>query len=85
MTSKANENVKRPMMSNFLARRSMKIFAALITAGLVTGLATPAFASSAPGTAVSFTVSPAPVTIAGGPGIAVTSTWSHGVLTISAD
>jgi len=62
MTSKANENVKRPMMSNFLARRSMKIFAALITAGLVTGLATPAFASSAPGTAVSFTVSPAPVT-----------------------
>jgi len=30
----------------------------LPNAGLVTGLATPAFASSAPGTSVSFTVSP---------------------------
>jgi hypothetical protein len=71
--------------SNLPTGRITKIPAALITAGLVTGLATPAFASSTPGTSVSFTVSPAPVTISGGPGIVVTNVWSHGVLTISAD
>jgi hypothetical protein len=37
------------------------------------------------GESVSFTVSPAPVTVSGGPGIVVTNVWSHGVLTISAD
>jgi len=42
-------------------------------------------ASTAPGTSVSFTVFPAPVTVSGGPGIVVTNVWSHGVLTISAD
>jgi len=72
-------------MSNLVGRRITKIAAALITAGPVAGLATPALASTAPGTSVSFTVSPAPVTVSGGPGIVVTSVWSHGVLTISAD
>ena len=63
----------------------MKTFAALIAAGLLTGLAAPAYAGSGPATSVSFTVYPAPVTVSGGPGIVVTSVWSHGVLTISAD
>jgi hypothetical protein len=85
MNSTANGNVKRTTMSNLSGRRITKIAAALITAGLVTGMATPAFASSVPGTSVSFTVSPAPVTVAGGPGIVVTNVWSHGVLTVSAD
>jgi hypothetical protein len=85
MKSIANGNVKRTTMSNLAGRRITKITAALITAGLVTGLATPAFTSTAPGTSVSFTVSPALVTVSGGPGIVVTSVWSHGVLTISAD
>jgi hypothetical protein len=83
--SMPNGNVKRTTMSNLSGRRITKITAALITADLVTGLATPAFASSAPGTSVSFTVSPAPVTVSGGPEIVVTNVWSHGVLTISAD
>ena len=61
----------------------MKTLAALIAAGLFTGLAAPSLASG-PGTSVSFRVYPAPVTIAGGPGIVVTRVWSHGVLTISA-
>jgi len=85
MKSMASGNVKRTTMSNLAGRRITKIAAALTTAGLVTGLATPAFASSAPGTSVSFTVSPVPVTVSGGPGIVVTNVWSHGVLTISAD
>ncbi len=62
----------------------MKILAALIATGLFTGLAAPSLAGSGPGTSVSFGVYPAPVTIAGGPGIVVTRVWSHGVLTISA-
>jgi hypothetical protein len=62
----------------------MVILAALIAAGLTTGLAAPALAGSGPGTTVSFTVYSAPVTIAGGPGIVVTRVWSHNVLTISA-
>jgi hypothetical protein len=67
----------------------MKILAALIAAGLITGLAAPSLAApslagSGPGTTVSFTVYPALVTIAGGPGVVVTRVWSHGVLTISA-
>jgi hypothetical protein len=85
MNSIANGNVKRATMSNLAGRRITKIAAALITAGLVTGIATPAFASTTPGTSVSFTVSPAPVTVAGGPGIVVTNAWSHGILTIRAD
>jgi hypothetical protein len=59
--------------------------AALIAAGLLTGLAAPASAGSGPVTSISFGVYPAPVTVSGGPGIVVTSDWSHGVLTISAD
>ena len=62
----------------------MKTLAALIAAGLFAGLAAPSLAGSGPGTSVSFRVYPAPVTIAGGPGIVVTRVWSHGVLTISA-
>ena len=62
----------------------MKVLAALIAAGLIIGPAAPALAGSGPGTTVSFTVYPAPVTIAGGPGVVVTRVWSHGVLTISA-
>jgi len=62
----------------------MKILAALIAAGLTTGLAASSLADSDPGTTVSFTVYSAPVTITGGPGIVVTRAWSHGVLTISA-
>jgi len=62
----------------------MKILVALIAAGLIIGPAAPALAGSGPGTTVSFTVSPAPITIAGGPGVVVTRVWSHGVLTISA-
>ena len=62
----------------------MKTLAALIAAGLFTGLAAPSLAGSGPGTSVSFRVYAAPVTIAGGPGIVVTRVWSHGVLTISA-
>jgi hypothetical protein len=85
MKSIANGNVKRATMSNLAGHRITKIAAALITAGLVTGIATPAFASTTPGTSVSFTVFPAPITVSGGPGIVVTSVWSHGVLTISAD
>jgi hypothetical protein len=85
MKSIANGHVKRATMSNLAGRRITKIAAALITAGLVTGLATPAFAGTTPGTSVSFTVTPAPVTVSGGPGIVVTRAWSHGVLTISAD
>jgi hypothetical protein len=85
MESIANGNVKRATMSNLAGRRITKTAAALLTAGLTTGIATPAFASTAPGTSVSFTVSSAPVTVSGGPGIVVTSVWSHGVLTISAD
>jgi hypothetical protein len=77
--------VKRATMSNLAGRRITKIDAALITAGLVAVIATPAFASTTPGTSVSFTVPPAPVTVSGGPGIVVTRVWSHGVLTISAD
>jgi hypothetical protein len=63
----------------------MKTLAALIAVGLVTGLAASASAGSGPGTSVSFTVYPSPVTVSGGPGIVVTRVWSHGVLTISAD
>jgi hypothetical protein len=63
----------------------MKILAALIAIGLFTGLAASASASSGPITSISFRVYPAPVTVSGGPGIVVTSVWSHGVLTISAD
>ena len=85
MKSIANGKVKRATMSNLTGRRITKVAAALITAGLITGLATPAFASTPPGTSVSFTVTPAPVTVSGGPGIVVTNTWSHGVQTISAD
>ena len=62
----------------------MKIFAVLIAAGLTAGPAAPALPGSGPGTIVSFTVYPAPVTIAGSPGVVVTRVWSHGVLTISA-
>ena len=62
----------------------MRIFAVLIAAGLIAGPTALALASSGPGTTISFTVYPAPVTIAGGPGIVVTRVWSHGVLTISA-
>ena len=67
----------------------MKIFAVLIGAGLIAagltaGPAVPALAGSGPGTTLSFTVYPAPVTIAGSPGVVVTRVWSHGVLTISA-
>jgi hypothetical protein len=60
------------------------IAAGLIAAGLIAGPAAPALAASGPGTTVSFAVYPAPVTIAGSPGVVVTRAWSHGVLTISA-
>ena len=63
----------------------MRILAALIAAGLLTGVAASASAGSGPATSVSFRVYPAQVTVAGGPGIVVTSAWSHGELTISAD
>jgi hypothetical protein len=68
----------------------MKILAAVIAVGLLAGLAASASAASAsagsgPVTSVSFRVYAAPVTVSGGPGIVVTSVWSHGVLTISAD
>ena len=55
-------------------------------AGLIAGPARPPSParSPGPGTTVSFTVYPALVTIAGGPGVVVTRVWSHGVLTISA-
>jgi hypothetical protein len=66
------------------AREIMKTLAALIAAGLFAGLAAAALADSGPGTAVSFRVYPASVTVAGGPGIVVTRVWSDGVLTISA-
>ena len=62
----------------------MKILAALFAAGLTTWLAAPALADSAPGTTISFMVYPAPVTVAGGPGIVVSHVWSDGALTISA-
>ena len=62
----------------------MKILAVLIAAGLIIGPAAPALVGSRPGTTVFFTVYPAPVTIAGGPGVVVTRVWSRGVLTISA-
>lgn len=62
----------------------MKILAAVIAAGLITGPAALSLAGSGPGTTVSFTVYPAPVTIAGGPGVVVTRAWSDGVLTVSA-
>jgi hypothetical protein len=65
--------------------RIMKILAALIATGLLTGLAASASASSGPVTSISFRVYPTPVTVSGGPGIVVTSVWSYGVLTISAD
>jgi hypothetical protein len=77
------------------ACRIMKILAAVIAVGLLAGLAASASAASAsaasasagsgPVTSVSFRVYAAPVTVSGGPGIVVTSVWSHGVLTISAD
>jgi hypothetical protein len=63
----------------------MKILATLIAADLLTGLAASASADSGPVTSISFRVYPAPVTVSGGPGIVVTSVWSHDVLTISAD
>ena len=77
--------MKRTMISYPGCRIMRRILAALIAVGLLSGLAASASASSGPGTSVSFTVYPAPVTFSGGPGIVVTSVWSHGVLTISAD
>jgi hypothetical protein len=68
----------------------MKALAPLVAVGLLAGLAASASAASAsagsgPVTSISFRVYAAPVTVSGGPGIVVTSVWSHRVLTVSAD
>jgi hypothetical protein len=61
----------------------MKIFISVaVAAGLIAG---PGAARALAGTNVSFAVTAAPVTPAGGPGIVITRTWKDGVLTISAD
>jgi hypothetical protein len=49
-------HMKQAMMSNLPGCRIMKILAALIAAGLFTGLAAPSLAGSGPGTSVSFRV-----------------------------